>query len=290
DDMLAVNWEGRIKTPTSRTQRCLSLRLSPRHLPGGLVQWEGIMTNISRRKQDEIEIIQSRQRLSELSSHLQQAKEHERTRVAREVHDDIGGNLTAIKIDLLWLITRLDSGSPELLKKARSCESLLDRTMEITSRIARDLRPPLLELGLLEAIEWEAGEFQKRMEIPCTVKCASHDIPIDPELGNALFSVFRETLTNISQHAGATAVGVELKVEAGTVTLSVSDNGRGIENTDLLKRGSFGLRGMLERARNLGGEVSFGGAAGKGTTVVARLPLEPAQPPVPLPLGRAGRS
>src|SRR5262249_48952636 len=159
------------------------------------------------------------------------------------------------------------------------------RTMEITSRIAQDLRPPLLELGLLEAIEWEAGEFQKRVEIPCQVQCASEDIAIDPELGNALFSIFRETLTNISKHARASAVRVELGVDGGTVKLRVQDNGRGIENTDLLKPASFGLRGMLERARNLGGEVSFEGAPERGTTITVRLPLvraEPADPDVHL--------
>src|SRR5262249_61983299 len=113
----------------------------------------------------------------------------------RRARDARGANRTRTKTVLLCRTPRRDSGSPEPLKKARPCESLLARTMKIPSRIARALRPPLLELGLLEAIEWEAGEFQKRMEIPCTVKCASHDIPIDPELGNALFSVFRETLT-----------------------------------------------------------------------------------------------
>ncbi len=167
--MVAVNWEGRIQTPVSHTVKWLSLRLSPRQLEGNRVQWEGIMMNISRSKQAEIEINQSRQRLSELSAHLQSAKEQERTKIAREVHDDIGGNLTAIKIDLLWLINRLGNAAPQMLEKARAIEALTDRTMEITSRIAGDLRPPLLELGLLAAIEWEAGEFEKRMEIPCVV-------------------------------------------------------------------------------------------------------------------------
>jgi len=276
-DKGAVNWEGRIRTPGSRSVKWLSLRLSPRLLEGGRVQWEGIMMNVSRSKQAEIEINQSRQRLSELSAHLQSAKEQERTRIAREVHDDIGGNLTAIKIDLLWLINRLGGAAPQMLEKARAIEALTDRTMEITSRIARDLRPPLLELGLLAAIEWEAGEFEKRMEIPCVVTCAGEDIAVDPELASALFSIFRETLTNISKHARASAVQVNLGVGDGRVTLTVSDNGRGIQNTDLLKTGSFGLRGMLERARNLGGEVSFKGAAGSGTTVAVRLPLENAQ-------------
>ena len=282
-EKVAVNWEGRIRTPASRTIKWLSLRLSPRIVDGSRVQWEGIMMNITRSKQAEIEINESRQRLSELSAHLQSAKEQERTKIAREVHDDIGGNLTAMKIDLLWLINRLGKAGPDMLDKARAIEALADRTMEITSRIARDLRPPLLELGLLAAIEWEAGEFQSRMEIPCIVNCAGEDIAVDPELASALFSIFRETLTNISKHARASAVHVHLGVGDGKVSLSVSDNGRGIQNTDLLKPGSFGLRGMLERGRNLGGDVSFKGAPGEGTTVTVRLPLEATgQPPAAL--------
>jgi signal transduction histidine kinase len=161
-----------------------------------------------------------------------------------------------------------------MMEKARAIEALTDRTMEITSRIARDLRPPLLELGLLAAIEWEAGEFEKRMEVPCVVSATGEDVAVEPELASALFSIFRETLTNISKHARATAVQVKLGVGDGRVVLAVSDNGRGIQNTDLFKAGSFGLRGMLERARNLGGEVSFKRAPGGGTTVSVRLPLE----------------
>jgi signal transduction histidine kinase len=194
--------------------------------------------------------------------------------IAREVHDDIGGNLTAIKIDLLWIINHGGATDPAVLAKLHSLEFLTDRTMEITSRIAHDLRPPLLELGLLAAVEWEASEFAKRLEIPCDVRCNDEDIAVSPELANALFSVFREILTNVSKHAEATHVDVHLEVSDTACTLTVIDNGRGFTQTDLLKEKSFGLRGMLERARNLGGEVKFSGGPGIGTKVVARLPLD----------------
>ncbi len=272
--MRPISWEGCIRSASSQLVKWIEIRLSPRLLKGNLIQWEGIMENISQRKQAEMELIQSRQQLSALSAHLQNAKETERTRIAREVHDDIGGNLTAIKIDLVWLLARIGKKQAPLLEKTRGLESLVDRTMEITSRIARDLRPPLLDLGLLAAIEWEAAEFQKRMEIPCVVKCATEHIAAHPELAHALFSLFREILTNISKHAGATKVEVELSVNGGMFTLNVTDNGRGIEHTDLLKSGSFGLRGMLERARHLGGEISFERGPSTGTVVTARLPLE----------------
>ena len=278
--MRPVSWEGRIRSATSQLVKWIEIRLSPRSLKGNLIQWEGIIENISQRKQAEIELIQSRQQLSALSAHLQNAKEIERTRIAREVHDDIGGNLTAIKIDLVWLLNKIGKKQEPLLEKTRGLESLVDRTMEITSRIARDLRPPLLDLGLLAAIEWEAAEFQKRMEIPCVVNCATEHIAANPELAHALFSLFREILTNISKHAGATKVEVDLSVIGGMFTLKITDNGLGIERTDLLKSGSFGVRGMLERARHLGGEISFDRGKHAGTVVTARLPLEaPAQLP-----------
>jgi signal transduction histidine kinase len=161
------------------------------------------------------------------------------------------------------------------VEKAHSLEALVDRTMEITSRIARDLRPPLLELGLVAAIEWEAAEFQKRMEIPCVVTCKNEDLPVDPDLGNAAFSIVREILTNISKHAAATKVEIELSTDDTTLTMKILDNGRGMAHTDLLKKGSFGLRGMLERARNLGGGIQFDGKAGAGTIISVQLPLDP---------------
>ncbi len=269
-----ISWEGRIKT-ASGMLKWIGMRLSPRTLSDGGIQWEGIMQNISRAKQAEIEIIRSRQRLSELSSHLQKAKEYERIRIAREVHDDIGGNLTAIKIDLLWLLKRAQPERPEVVEKLNSLELLVDNTMEIASRIAHDLRPPLLDQGLLAAIEWEASEFQKRMEIPCVVRCANEDVPAESEICHALFSIFRETLTNIAKHSGATRVEVDISTDRDSIMMRVSDNGRGVTNEDLRKRDSFGLKGMRERARHLGGDIRYEGVASAGTTVWIMLPFVP---------------
>ena len=268
-----LNWEGRIRVASDEALKWIEVRMRPRPLEDNRMQWDGVMENITRRKQSEIELMESRRQLSALSAHLQKAKEVERTRIAREVHDDIGGNLTAIKIDLLWLGNRIDRSRSDLLEKIGVIEASVNRTMEITSRIARDLRPPLLELGLLAAIEWEAAEFQKRMEIPCVVSCANDDLAVDPDMGNAVFSLFREILTNISKHAGARSVQVDIETDQTILRLIVRDDGRGITRTDLLKPGSFGLRGMLERARNLGGEIVFDGSPGKGTTIVITLPL-----------------
>lgn len=269
----AFNWEGGIRTCAGEIH-WINARMHPLRLDNGQTQWDGILQDISRRKRAELDLLQSQRQLSALSSHLQKAKESERTSIAREVHDDIGGNLTAIKIDLAWLVNRIGNGDPEALAKVHSLEGLADRTLEITSRIAGNLRPPLLDLGLLAAVEWEAAEFGKRMAIPCEVHCDNDTIAVAPELANTLFSIFREALTNVSKHAHATRVDVGLKTDRTTCTLSIADNGRGFSQTDLLKEKSFGLRGILEHARNLGGEVRFDGGPGKGTTVIACLPLD----------------
>jgi signal transduction histidine kinase len=241
------------------------------------------MTDITPSKEFEQELARSRSQLSELSSHLQKAKEAERASVAREVHDNIGGNLTAIKIDLLWLAGRIGRQRPELLDKLRGIEALVDRTMETTSRIARNLRPSLLDLGLVAAIEWEANEFQQRTGIPCAVASEREELALDQELSAALFSIFREMLTNVAKHARARRVEVKIAADERWARLEVADDGCGMTGSDLFKRGSFGLRGMLERASHLGGEVQFKGSPGAGTRIIVRLPHRPEPPAPPAP-------
>lgn len=267
-----ANWEGRIQVSPMDDVKWVNLRFTPRKLADDSTLWEGIMANITFSKLAEQEIKESRQRLSELSSHLEKVKEQERTRIAREIHDDIGGNLTAIKIDLLWLQRNLSVERSVTEAKITALDGLVDQTMEIASRIGRDLRPGILDLGLLEAIEWQAREFEKRLEIPCQVTCDDEEFTVVPELATTLFSIFRETLTNISKHAHADCVEVSLRAAGAFVELVVTDDGRGISTGDMRKTGSFGLRGMQERASQLGGFVSIFGAPGQGTTVTVRLP------------------
>lgn len=272
----SFTWEGRIRALSGDSTHWLEVRMSPHALDNDCIQWDGILEDISQRKRVEVELLRSQRDLSALSSHLQKAKETERTSIAREVHDDIGGNLTALKIDLLWLIKRMGHNDPEVLEKAHSLVELTNNTLAITSRIAHDLRPPLLDQGLLAAVEWEATEFAKRMGIPCKVHCNDEELAVEPELASTLFSVFREALTNIAKHAGASHVEVELNTDGKNCTLSVTDDGCGITQTKLLRDKSFGLRGMLERTRNLGGGLSFDGTSGQGTKITAHVPLDPA--------------
>lgn len=271
-ELRAAGCEVHVRTAPDRAAKWVGLRFSPRSLDDGSVVWDGIMTDITQSKNAALEIKRSRERLSELSSHLEKVKEQERTHIAREIHDNIGGNLTAIKIDLLWLAARLAKGRKDVRQKLNAIETLLDQTMETTSRIGRDLRPGILDLGLLAAIEWQAEEFAKRMEIPCSVVCDDDEPSLVPELASTLFAIFRETLTNISKHARATEVRVNLRFTPDLVDLTVTDDGCGISAHDMWKAGSFGLRGMQERAAQLGGVVSVYGVLGQGTTVSVRLP------------------
>ncbi len=270
---VAERWEGRIRPAHDSGLRWISIRFSPTATTAGRVWGEGIMTDITESKLAEQEIRDSRRRLSELTSHLERIKEQERTKIAREIHDDIGGNLTAIKIDLLWLAGKASNGFPALTKKIRQIEDLVDETIRTTSRIGRDLRPGILDLGLAAAIEWLAHEFERRMDIPCKVVCKSEDLGIHADAANALFNIFREALTNITKHAGATRVDTLLQVEDNTLTLQVEDNGRGIASSDLGKDRSFGLRGMEERTDQLGGTIRVAGIPGVGTRVTVRMPI-----------------
>jgi two-component system, NarL family, sensor histidine kinase UhpB len=271
-----VSWEGRIRLADGGW-RWISLRFSPTLVEGGEVRGEGVITSIHEIKLAEQQIRESRTRLSELTSHLERVKEHERARIAREIHDDLGGNLTAIKIDLMWLTGRLDASEPEnreaLTTKIRQIDGLVDETILTTSRIARDLRPGVLDLGLGAAIEWLGREFENRMNIPCRITMKPEDPDIHSDIAAALFSIFREALTNISKHAAANAVDVEIHASPDLIMLRISDDGRGIAPADLRKPGSFGLRGMAERAGQLGGTLQISENGGGGTTLTLRVPL-----------------
>jgi two-component system, NarL family, sensor histidine kinase UhpB len=271
----AWNWEGRIRIEdTWNDVKWINLRATPSPLDGGGMQWDGIMTNITASKLEQEEVRRSRARLAELTAHIEQVKEQERTRIAREIHDDLGGNLTAIKMALAMLEARLPDEAA-LREKADYLDSLVDRTIEAVHRISLDLRPSTLDLGIVAALEWQAREFEKQMGIACIFRADSTDIEgdIDPDHASALFRIFQEALTNIAKHAGATRVTVTLRRQRQHLTLTICDNGRGITPADRLKPHSFGLRGMSERARALGGTLTLSAGPGGGTMVVVKIRL-----------------
>ena len=265
------NWEGRIWIEKWKDIKWINLRATPRVLADNDVQWEGIMTNITQSKIVEAEIKQSRAQLAELSAHIETVKEQERTRIAREIHDDLGGNLTAIKMTLALLSRRLTE--PGLKEKADYVDSLVDRTIESVHRISGDLRPGILDFGIVAAIDWQAKEFEKQAGIPCKFTSSKKDIDLDPDQATALFRIFQEALTNISKHANASKVTVRLVGSDQSVQLEIVDNGRGIAARDKLKPKSFGIRGMTERALALGGDLSVSNISSGGSMVALKIPL-----------------
>ena len=269
------NWEGRIWVDAWKDVKWINLRSTPHALaaPGCGVQWEGIMTNITESKKEQLEVRHAHARLAELTAHIEKVKEQERTRIAREIHDDLGGNLTAIKMALAMLTVRLPPDSAQLQEKVAYVDALVDRSIEAVHRISLALRPSMLDFGIVAALEWQSKEFDKHAGVRCQF-CATHrEIDLDPDQATALFRIFQEALTNIAKHAGATRVTVRLARTRHHVSLKITDNGCGMGQADRAKAGSFGIRGMVERADALGGSLTLSDAPGGGTVVAIKIRL-----------------
>jgi two-component system sensor histidine kinase UhpB len=267
------NWEGRIWIDAWKDVKWINLRSTPRRLADGAVQWEGVMSNITESRLEQVETKQSRARLAELTAHIETVKEQERSRIAREIHDDLGGNLTAIKMALAMLTRRLAPEAAELLAKAAYVDALVDRSIDAVHRIALDLRPSVLDFGIVAALEWQIAEFEKQAGVRCSFASNHKEIELDPDHATALFRIFQEALTNIAKHAGASRVTVRLARLRHHISLKITDNGGGIWQADRAKPKSFGLRGMAERANALGGTLTLGHAAGGGTVVTIKIGL-----------------
>jgi signal transduction histidine kinase len=268
------NWEGRLVLSPDVT-KWISLGATPQPTPNGLPRWEGIMLDITQSKLGELEVRRAQQQLQELSSHIQDAKEQERLRIAREVHDEIGSLLTAIKIDLSWLTQRLPKDNPLLAEKARTIADLVNKTITSASNLAHSLRPGVLDVfGLIAALEIEAQEFSKRSGITCTFTKSQDYIELPESYSITLFRIFQEALNNILKHAQAKNVQVEIVKGEDHLELIIEDDGVGFGETARQKPRSFGLRGIHERIEHLGGTVRITSAPGKGTHIAIFLPLE----------------
>ncbi len=223
-----------------------------------------------KRKRAEEELKNAIKNIRNLTAKMELIREEERTQVARQIHDELGQLLTGFRLDLSWL----EKNQKAILKKSKSMLKLSDTTLESVQRISSELRPGVLdELGLTKAIEWQTQDFQSRTNIKCSVKLDFDDHDLDRHLATAVFRIFQEAITNIARHAHATRMNVKLRSEEDDLLLSVADNGRGIEEDEKNSAKSLGLVGMRERAEAFAGTVEVTGVHGKGTTVIARLPI-----------------
>jgi signal transduction histidine kinase len=221
------------------------------------------------------ELRTTREELRTLSSHVDRVRERERTRIAREIHDELGQALTGLKIDLVRLS---QTPTEEAALEVAQLPAAIDDMISSVRRIASELRPHLLDdLGLVAALEWQAQDFVRRTSVKCRFRCRGIPECLDEERSMALFRIFQEVLTNIARHAQATQVQIALVIGDTAATLEVSDNGRGISNAPAGEEAHFGLLGMQERAAACGGRVVISGAAPHGTTVRVRIPFRTAR-------------
>ncbi len=231
------------------------------------------------RQRAEDKLRRSLDQLRALTTYLQYVREEERTRIAREVHDELGQALTGLKLDMSWLASKMGKNAKPVQAKVKTMVDHIDETIQTVRRIATELRPGILDsLGLVAAMEWQANEFQSRTGIPCVVTTTIADTIWDQDITTVFFRIYQETLTNIIRHAKATRVDVRIDEEEGHLVMSVHDNGRGISEDEMASTRSLGLVGMRERAMLIGGELTLHGAPGKGTTVTLRVPLNGPRP------------
>ncbi len=267
-----LNWEGRIRIEAWRDTKWINVRATPRDEGEDGVRWTGLMTSITMSKRQAEEIRQSRAQLAELSAYVENVREQERARIERDLHDDIGGNLSALKMMLGHVWNQLPS-SPFIEERSAYLNQLIDRSIESIHRISADLRPGILDAGLVAALEWLVQEQQKQTGIPYLLHSNRQDIEMDPMLATSLFRIAQEACNNIRKHAHATQVDIHLQESDGELVLEVIDNGIGIAEDRRNNPRSFGLLGMSERMASLGGSFHLASRMGKGTMVRVKVPL-----------------
>jgi len=232
-----------------------------------ITHYQGVVIDITNLKNMEEE-------LRKLTIHLESTREEERTIISREIHDELGQTLTALKMDIAWMKKRIPDSNIDILRKTETMGQLLNSSIRAVQRISAQLRPSILDdLGLAAAVEWQAYEFKKYSQIKTKLDINPPDFFIDPQKSIALFRVLQESLTNVSRHSEASLVKITLEKTENNVRLEVQDNGCGIAPEEESNPGSYGIRGMKERIRAVDGEIRIKGSPGKGTIVKINVPL-----------------
>jgi signal transduction histidine kinase len=222
------------------------------------------------RREADAELVRSRQQLSELAQHLQTSVEMERAAIAREIHDDVGGSLTALKFDLAWIERR--AADTELRQKVQHALETVTHAIEASQRIMHNLRPAILEQGLVAALQWMTSRFERRTGIVTAFRTCHEALHLPAGVPLVAYRTAQEALTNVSKHAGASRVQVDLALAGHVLSLEISDNGCGLLDGDLSKSRSFGIRGLRERAGTVGGWVEVASSA-RGTSLILSVPL-----------------
>ena len=246
---------------------------------GRFYRLAGLAEDVTQRKQAEDTLKATGEQVRALSARVQSAREEEGSRIARELHDELGSTLTSLKFDLALirreeLASTSDADPSRLRAKLDTMMQAIDQTVDTVRRISSELRPSVLDdIGLVAAIRWQAKQFEAQAGIVCRCDVLLEDVELDQQQSTAIFRVFQEALTNVLRHARATRVNVTLETEDDELALTVVDNGQGIAADQQSHRLSLGLLGMRERVNLIGGTIQITGVEGEGTTITVRVPI-----------------
>ncbi len=234
----------------------------------------GSLLDITERKRAEQELLESYRQIRQLSDHLQNIREEERTHIAREIHDELGQYLTVLKMEASWINNHFDKPAAEIRRKLQDLMALLDETVRTVRRISSELRPSLLDdLGLISAIEWHSREFEKRTGIKTHFSASCGDLTLTNNVKTGLFRIYQESLTNVARHAKAKNVMITAELDAANLVLRITDDGKGFQPEILKEKQTLGILGMKERSAMMQGFYEIKSMPGNGTIVTVTVPL-----------------
>lgn len=240
-----------------------------------------LITDLTQSKDCEFRHLQKERRLRELSHHIEEIRENERTQIAQEIHDELGSTLTVLKMDLYWLLKKLPSNSPkEYQDKADGVLVYVNQAIKTTRNLITELRPSILEhLGLKAAVEWQINKFSdQHTQIDCRLKITNELIDLDEKSNITVFRIIQESLSNIIKHSKATVISVDLRCESThTLVVKIKDNGVGMSKAQMNALQRYGIQGMYERVYFCGGEISLFSEPNKGTIVLFKIPKQKAE-------------
>ncbi|MBK5277554.1 MAG: PAS domain S-box protein, partial [Bacteroidia bacterium] len=269
---MVQNAEGILYTKANDARACLSSVVK--------LDWGNeacllsIIKDVTESKRAQQEIVSMNKQLRDLSTHLQNIREEERANISREIHDELGQQLTGLRMDASWLNKKMKPREKVTGERIEGMIGLIDITIKTVRRISTELRPGILDdLGLLAALDWQSQEFEKRTEIKTTFHSNVTELHLEKSTTSGIFRVYQESLTNVARHSGAQKVETFLSFSDNLILLTIHDNGKGINEVDISERKTLGIVGMKERALMMGGEFQINGIPGKGTTVTLRIPV-----------------
>ena len=266
--------EYRFVRPNGSIAWVIGQAIPERDTEGNIVGYVGTTTDITERKKYEKELEETSEKLRQLTAHLLNIREEERKRIGREIHDELGQQLTAIKMDVSWIAKKTDPANEAFKTKLQNVIGLLDGGNQSIRRILNELRPVILDdYGLVEALKWQAQQFSSNTGVPVDFRTSESQIRVAEEITTCVFRVFQEALTNITRYAKASKVMVSLDVDNESILLNIEDNGTGFDTESSKTKKSFGILGMKERVFSLNGSFNLVSAPGKGTRITINLPI-----------------